>query len=264
MNKFYIQFVLFLLTISLFVNNKVLATEPTPRKATKRQLKKYCPTPEQIFLKNKNLLCTNPEETREAIKLMNEAARHLEYHATIKNDYKYMGAYPDYNLNFYEKEHKDHIKVGKFQYIVRDTNKYNETIDEFWDPDCINFLDYKNTKRKIVRVCNPNLVMIQQRYKTWCLDREKYFYALAAKFNVSENKTIIAMTSANINDHNPSKKKYKNTIIESANLFKTDIDSDDDIKNGKLEKAFVNVAGYLIEKKNGETYITYVESVSDI
>ncbi|CAD2105810.1 fam-a protein [Plasmodium vinckei] len=189
MNKFYIQFVLFLLIISLFVNNKVLATEPTPRKATKRQLKKYCPT--------------------EAIKLMNEAARHLEYHATIKNDYKYMGAYPDYNLNFYEKEHKDHIKVGKFQYIVRDTNKYNETIDEFWDPDCINFLDYKNTKRKIVRVYNPNLVMIQQRYKAWFLDREKYFYALAAKFNVSENKTIIAMTSANINDHNPSKKNIK-------------------------------------------------------
>lgn len=38
------------------------------------------------------------------------------------------------------------------------------------------------------------------------------------------------MTTPNINDHNPSKKIYKNKIIENANLFKTDIDSEEDIR----------------------------------
>lgn len=72
------------------------------------------------------------------------------------------------------------------------------------------------------------------------------------------------MTSANIIDHHPSKKEYKNTIIENANLFTTEVDSEDDIRKGKLKKLFVNIAGYLIEKKNTYVYVTYVESVSDI
>ncbi|SCL89836.1 hypothetical protein PCHDK_000519000, partial [Plasmodium chabaudi adami] len=65
----------------------------------------------------------------------------------------------------------------------------------------------------------------------------------------------------NIIDHHPSNKEYQNTIIENANLFKTDIDSDDDIKNGKLKKMFVNIAGYLIEKKDGHIDITYIKSI---
>lgn len=72
------------------------------------------------------------------------------------------------------------------------------------------------------------------------------------------------MTSADINDHNPSRKKYKNKIIKNANLFKTDIDSEEDIRKGKLKKIFVNIAGYLIEKKADNLDITYIESVSDI
>ncbi|CAD2102058.1 fam-a protein [Plasmodium vinckei] len=63
-----------------------------------------------------------------------------------------------------------------------------------------------------------------------------------------KNTTIIVMASADINDHNPSSKKFKNTIIENVNLFKADIDSEDDIRNGKLRKTFVNIAGYLIKK----------------
>ncbi|SCL86173.1 hypothetical protein PCHDS_000508400, partial [Plasmodium chabaudi adami] len=78
---------------------------------------------------------------------------------------------------------------------------------------------------------------------------------------ISENKTIIAMTSADIDDHNPYIKKYKNKIVKSANLFKTDIDSEDDIRRGELQKVFINLAGYLIEKKGENLEITYVESI---
>lgn len=71
------------------------------------------------------------------------------------------------------------------------------------------------------------------------------------------------MTSANINDHNPSKKEYKNIIIEKANSFTTDIDSEEDIRKGKLKKAYVNISGYLIEKFRKCVEVTYIESVSD-
>ncbi|SCM24186.1 hypothetical protein PCHAJ_000306000, partial [Plasmodium chabaudi chabaudi] len=78
---------------------------------------------------------------------------------------------------------------------------------------------------------------------------------------ISEDRTIIAMTSANIIDHNSSEKEYKNKIIKSANLFTTEVDSEDDIKNGKLKKTFLNIGGYLIEKKDKYVDITYIESI---
>ncbi|SCL97966.1 Acidic phosphoprotein precursor PCEMA1, putative, partial [Plasmodium chabaudi chabaudi] len=111
------------------------------------------------------------------------------------------------------------------------------------------------------RVYNPNLVIIQQRYKKKCGSSQKYFYALVKKTQISEGTTVIVMTSANINDHNPSKKEYKNTIVESANLFTTDINSEEDIRQGKLKKAFVNLAGYQIQKRGDRADVTYIESI---
>ncbi|SCL93497.1 Acidic phosphoprotein precursor PCEMA1, putative, partial [Plasmodium chabaudi adami] len=116
---------------------------------------------------------------------------------------------------------------------------------------------------KITRVYNPNLVIIQQRYKDSVFGRRKYFYALAKKAQISKDKTIIVMTSANIIDHHPSDKEYKNKIIESANLFTTEINSEEDIRKGKLNKAFLNIGGYLIEKKDKYVNVTYIESIDE-
>ncbi|CAD2084357.1 fam-a protein, fragment [Plasmodium vinckei brucechwatti] len=76
-----------------------------------------------------------------------------------------------------------------------------------------------------------------------------------------EERNIIVIASANINDGYPSNKEYKNTIVESANSFKTDIDSEDDIRNGQLEKKILNIAGYLIEKFRKCVEVTYIEVI---
>ncbi|SCL88279.1 Acidic phosphoprotein precursor PCEMA1, putative, partial [Plasmodium chabaudi adami] len=217
----------------------------------------------EIYEKNKHLLCTNPEEIKNAEELMNEAVTHLERHATSKDGYKYVTDHFLKNIFYYKKGDQDHPTVEKAIYVKRDANKYNKTINKYWDPDIINVFDNKSVKKKITRVYNPNLVMIQRRYKKGLFGSYKYFYALAKKTQISEDKTIIVMTSANINDHHPSKTEYKNTIIENANLFKTDIDSEDDIRKGELEKKFLNIAGYLIEKKEKCIHITYIKSIDE-
>ncbi|SCL94400.1 fam-a protein [Plasmodium chabaudi adami] len=216
---------------------------------------------DEIYEKTKHLLCTNPEETIKASKLMNEAIEHLEYHATDIDNYETWIANNCKYMFFYKKKHKGHTNVEKIQYTVYGSNKYNEVINKLWNPDQAQFLNTISVKRKIVRVYNPNLVIIQQRYKKDSMEREEYFYALVKKAQISKDTTIIVMTSANINDHNPSGKKYKNTIIENANLFTTDIDSEDDIRSGKLKKTFVNIAGSLIQNKSGHVNVTYVESI---
>ncbi|CAD2112590.1 fam-a protein [Plasmodium vinckei petteri] len=260
MNKFYIIIVLFLLSIFIYVNNKTLATAPAPGTATKNKPEKTCSTPEEIYAKNKNLLCTNPKEIANAEKFMNEAVEHLQYLATINDGYKYDSKNYLKDIIFCKKEHEGQ-EIVRGRYVKKCSNKYNQVINKLWNPDIINVFDNKSAKRKIVRVYNPNLVMIQQRYKDSIFAHWKYFYALAAKVEISKDATIIVMASANINDGHPSKEKFINKIIENANSFKTQINSEDDIRSGQLEKMFLNIGGYFIKKMTFLVSITYIKSM---
>ncbi|VTZ75050.1 fam-a protein [Plasmodium yoelii] len=264
MNKFYIKIVFFLLTTPLCVNNKTIVIELSLKKDTKPKSTNLYPTndsSEEVYEKNIHLLCNDPKETKNACNVMKEALIQLEYHTTNIVDYGlYKIYYTDY-VRFDNVKYQYNTNVEKKQYIVDNPDMYNKIINKYWDPDSDHFLYIGSVKRKIARVYTPNLVIIQQRSRKWPWSREKYFYALAAKFEISENKTIIVMTSANINDHNPSNEKYENEIVKSANLFKTDINSEDDIRKGYLKKTFVNIAGYIIEKKDKYLDVTHVESI---
>ncbi|CAD2085957.1 fam-a protein [Plasmodium vinckei lentum] len=259
MNKFYIQIVFFLLNTFVYVNNKAFAAELAPEIATTSERPCRCVTAKEIYERNKDLLCTNPKETKEAEELMNEAVKQLEIHATDMSNYKIYVACVNPDAILYKKQLENKTDVEKVEYSVYGSYKYNKIINEIWNPDHTNFLNPGDVK--ITRVYNPNLVMIQQRYKKKSGSSQKYFYALATKAQISENTTIIAYTSADINDHHPSKKKYENKIIQKANSFKTDINSEEDIKNGKLRKTFVNLAGYHIQKRGSCVDITYIESI---
>ncbi|CAD2097527.1 fam-a protein [Plasmodium vinckei] len=289
MNKFYIQIVLLLLIIFVYVNNITLASEPTPQKVPPKVPQKApqkvpqkapqkvpqkasnkaatseptdrCLTSEEIYEKNKDLLCTDPEEIKNAEELMSEAVKQLEIHATDIQSYKFCGTPMFSSRSLYKKKIGNNTEIEKIEYPVTGSNDHNEVINELWDPDHAN--PFNTGDVKIVRVYNPNLVMIQQRYKKKSGSVHKYFYAFATKAQISEDTTVIAYASADINDHNPSMKKYENKIIEKANSFKTDIDSEEDIRKGKLKKAFVNLAGYYIRKYGKYTNITYIESMDE-
>ncbi|VTZ78714.1 fam-a protein [Plasmodium yoelii] len=288
MNKFYIQILFFLLIISLYGNNKALATEVAPKtgakpksirytkpksirytkpkskKHEKPKSKKSYPAndnTEEIYEQNKHLLHPDIMEHINARNFMRDALVQLEYHANSRAYYKLFCRNYDYHMLFYKKKFRGHTKIQKVEYIIDDPNQYNEIINEVWDPNSDNYFYAGSVKRKIVRVYNRNLVMIQQRCKQWSWSREKYFYAIAAKYKISENKTIFVMASANIIDHNRKNNKYfENEIVESANIFQAEIDSEDDIRNGELKKMFVNLSGYIFEKRKNHIYITYVDS----
>ncbi|CAD2092377.1 fam-a protein [Plasmodium vinckei lentum] len=286
MSKFYIQIVLFLLSISVCLNNTTLAADPSPKeaspkvlnkspnevpnKATKSKSENSYPTPEEIFEKYKKLLCTNPEETKQAVELMNEAVTHLVYHAMNKDGSEPSKSDTGSSSLSHKKKDENTPKILKANRRIYNFGLYNEIVNMIWNPENINFFINESaicrkgkTTRKIVRVYDPNLIMIQQRYKKGSESNQKYFYALVKKAQLSEDKTIIVMVSANINDQYPSNKEYKNPIIKNANLFKTNIESEEDIKQGKLKEVFVNIAGYLIENIKNHIHITYIESINE-
>ncbi|CAD2088728.1 fam-a protein [Plasmodium vinckei lentum] len=260
MNKFYIQIALFLLSIFACANNEALAAEPAPGEDTKHQLRSRYATSEEIYEKNKHLLsdqsCNNKKK---AIELMDEVVKHLEYHATSKDGYEvYIQNHGD-GISFYKKKFDDKTDILKINLNIYASSQYNDITNRLWDPNGPNFFNKGDVK--IVHVYNPNLVIIQQRYKKNSEGHQKYFYALVGKAEISEGKTIIAMTSANINDQNYPTRGNKNPIIKKADSFHPRVTSEDDIKNGELGKVFVNLAGYLIEKKGDDLEIIYIESI---
>ncbi|CAD2090651.1 fam-a protein [Plasmodium vinckei brucechwatti] len=259
MNKFYIQAVLFLLSVFVYASNEILAIDPAPEKKTTSKSKSRYPTSEEIYEKNKHVLCKCSTQARNAAKLMDEAAKHLEHHATDIDNYESCKAGPNVREFLYKKKHKGHTVIEKIQYTISDSNKYNETINKLWNSGTPNTFDKGSVK--IVHMYNPNLVIIQQRYEKDSKGHQKYFYALAANVEISKDKTIIAMTSLGIKDRNDFRREYENPIMENVSSFYAYITPEDDIKNRELEKVLVNLAGYFIEKKGKNIEVTYIESI---
>ncbi|VTZ67880.1 fam-a protein [Plasmodium chabaudi chabaudi] len=261
MNTFYIQISLFLLCISLYLNNKTLATDRAPGKDATPELTDHCLISEEIYEKNKHLLCTNPEEIVEASELMKEAVAQFNYFTTSKDNYKFCGSCYLCHPFFCEKKHQDYTYVKKNEYTIDDPDMYNEIIKMLWDPEYANLINKGSIIRKITRVYNKNLVMIQQRYKDSSSDNWKYFYALATIADV--RKPFLFYFVINRISHIVTRNLFKYTFIDFAGIRRHNY-SENDIRKGKLKKTFVNIAGYHVEKKNNYVNFTYIDSVSDI
>ncbi|SCL83909.1 Acidic phosphoprotein precursor PCEMA1, putative, partial [Plasmodium chabaudi adami] len=79
----------------------------------------------------------------------------------------------------------------------------------------------------IVHAYNPNLLTICQLCEKNRGDPWKYFYALVKKAQISKDKTIIAMTSVDVDDQNPSRKEHKNSILKKTDSLRASIEYKD-------------------------------------
>ncbi|VTZ66915.1 fam-a protein [Plasmodium chabaudi chabaudi] len=216
---------------------------------------------DKIYKKIKNLLCTNPAETKKAIEVMDEAVQFLKYYATTKAGYKYHSTSND-GVDVYYRNNGNNAYVEKCKIKISNSNRYDDIIYMLWDPNGPRKFDPNFINGKAVRSYNRNLFMVLKLYKNATLSSERYFYALAKKVHISEDTTIIVMSSGNINDHNSFNiKTFKNKIVESMNSFKTSVDLDDDIKNRYYKKTFAHLSGYLIKKKDDHVDVTFVNSM---
>ncbi|CAD2109206.1 fam-a protein [Plasmodium vinckei] len=256
MNKFYIQTVLFLLSIFAYANNEILATEPASEEDTKSSC--YAATPEEVYEKNKHLLCRCHNHAP-AIELMNEAVKQLEYHATSKDGYEVYLQNPNDSISYYIKKFDDQTDILKVNLNIYASSQYDYIINRLWDPNIPNM--FNKSSGEILHLYNPNLVLTSQIFKKNSKRHWKYFYALVSKAEISQDKTIIAMTSININDGNNSNGEYKNPILKKANSFKAPI-KHKRMVGEEYKKIYVNLAGYLIEKKGDDLEITYIESMN--
>ncbi|SCL88864.1 fam-a protein [Plasmodium chabaudi chabaudi] len=279
MNKGYIKVVLALLGVAVYMQNMAFASDSTssenssneeseqlltadseevhPKLSTdpEEYEQRLHPNPEE----NEHLLCTDPEETKQAENVMAEALVHLQDHAKHTDDYYLYSKVDDRAIIHFK--NFNGTDIGKLELTILNPNCYDDIINMIWDPSGAKYFDDSFIKGSIFRIYNKNLGIIEQRHSTgfrW----DGHYNALAGKAQLSEDTTAIALVSSNINDHDrKNSKNYINPIVESANSFTPEIDSEEDIKKGKLSKTYINLVGFIIKKEPDCVKITYLISI---
>ncbi|CAD2105382.1 hypothetical protein YYG_02106 [Plasmodium vinckei petteri] len=265
MNKIYMKTVFSLLTLFTYMSNKALGSEPISSEFILANAIKHRGVydPNEIYEQNKDLVCTNHEEQQQAAKIMDDALDKFYYYA--KNG-SLFDLYKEYNrdANSHFNNNIDSADIGKFYIKIRYPHTYDEIINILWDPNGAKKYNPDFVSGKVARAYNPNLLMIHQRHKSGFMLPHKYLYALAAKYKLSETRTIIVMSSVNVNDHNIyNRKRYVNAIVKSVNSFETNIDSEEDIRYEELNKMFVHLSGYAITKYKDHVEIIHIDSIND-
>ncbi|CAD2092360.1 fam-a protein [Plasmodium vinckei lentum] len=293
-NKGYSNIIFFLLIALIYVSNKVFASEyiianTIPRNTVRRRNTSNSDSLRKTALLNATLakesadnienrsilannrsnetheqtdpiICTNPEEIRKTTEIINDAVSILRYHATSEENYQLQYVY-DKDALIYFKKHGN-TDIEKLNIKIRNPNKYNDIVNYLWDPyGTKHFHDYF-ISGKVVRIYNPNLLMIQQQSIDPTQPTHECVYSLASKIDVSEDTTIIVLASANMIDNNSSNKKtYKNKDLERKTSSNTSSSSESDIQ--EEPKRTFNLSGFFIRKEKNYINITYVNAMDD-
>ncbi|CAD2096069.1 fam-a protein [Plasmodium vinckei] len=247
MNKGYIKVVLALLSVTGYMQNLAFASEQDPSTNSSNG------TSTQV-------LSANPEEAKQAAAIMADVLNIAKKHSKQTKEYTVYDKIDDVTL--YLKEVNDD-EIGLIEFTIPNPDSYANVVDLIWNPNGAVHVDEKFIEGSTPQTYNENLVIIQQRYKSVLGNSQRYYHALAGKFELSENETAIVMASSNMNDHDGyyTNSKYVNPIVESINSFCPDINSQEDIRKGKLYKMYINLMAFFIKKEPKGVKITHLSSV---
>ncbi|KEG00596.1 fam-a protein [Plasmodium vinckei vinckei] len=206
-----------------------------------------------------SLLCEDHEEIEKAKKNVNEAVILLQKLAASTNGYTIdIQQNPDaikYSKKF------GNIDIGKLNVKIPFTDNYNDIINMLWNPNGIQKFDGSLIHRKVVRVYNPNLIIMEQSRISRTQSSPQKRYALAARVKVSDDATVILCPSTTMNHLNDSDEEINmKEMLNNAKPIETDIDAEE-----ALMKLGNNISGFIIKKDDDEDEVdvTYINSIYD-
>ncbi|CAD2111622.1 fam-a protein [Plasmodium vinckei] len=246
MNKGYIKIALALLSVASYMQNIAFARNTISNNKP--------PSNENIPLP------ASPEEAKQAADIMVDALAIAQKHAQNSEDYKLYSKEDNGAILYFKKINE--TEMGKLDLIIQNPDSYADVVSMIWDPNGAKNFDNTFIEGSVPQVYNENLVIIQQRYKSAIGSWQRYYHAIANKVELSKDETAILLVSSDMNDHDGyCDKKYVNPIVSSANSFKPDINSQEDIRKGGLSKMYVNLVAFFIKKEEDSVKVTYVSSV---
>ncbi|CAD2105407.1 fam-a protein [Plasmodium vinckei petteri] len=205
----------------------------------------------------KRQLALKSKEAKFAEYIMDEALDIAKEHAIYTYDYNLYSDKNGVSLHFKRVYDTD---IGRIEFTIPNPNSYNGVINMLWDPNGEKNFNMTFIGGSISRMYNKNLVIVQHRYKGIAWNR--YYHAIANKVELSRDETAIVLVSSDMNDHSAlTYKNYINSIVESANTFTPDIDSEEDIRSAKLNKFYINLIAFFIKREANGVKIIHLSSI---
>ncbi|CAD2099691.1 fam-a protein [Plasmodium vinckei lentum] len=244
MNKGYIKIALALLSVVGYMQNIAFAINSISNTNSSNE-------------KAKQQLPINHEEAKQATDIMTDVLNLARKHIEHTDDYMPFPIKDEEEILYFKKVNNTYI--GMIELTIPNPDSYDGIINMLWDSNGEKNFDYAFIKGNISKIYDKNLVIRQQRYKGFIWN--KYYNALANKVELSKDETAIVLASSDMNDHNRwHYKEYVNPIVESANSFKPDIDSEEIVRNGITIRMYVNLVAFFIKKEADCVKITHVAS----
>ncbi|SCM04289.1 fam-a protein [Plasmodium chabaudi adami] len=206
-----------------------------------------------------SLLCEDPEEIEKAKKNAIKAVILLQKLAASTNGYA-IDIQQKHNAIIYSKKFGN-IDIGKLNVKIPFSDDYNDIINILWNPNGIQKFDGSLIHRKIVRVYNYNLVMMEQSNMSHTQSPPQKRYALAARVKLSNDLTVILCPSTTLNYLNNSDEEVNmKDMLENTRPIETGIDAEE-----ALTKLGNNLSGVIIRKDDDEDEVdvTYINSIYD-
>ncbi|ETB59998.1 hypothetical protein YYC_02391 [Plasmodium yoelii 17X] len=246
MNKIYIKIALALLSVAGYMQNIAFASEYAPSVNSSTEVKEY------IFIE--------PDEAEQAEYIMDEALDLVQQHAKHTDDYELYYKEDEGAIIYFKSVNG--TEIGKLELTIPNPDSYSDIVNMLWDPNGAKNFDNSFVNGKFSRIYNKNLVIRQQRYEGLVKLWHVYYYALASKYELSEDTTVIVLASSNVNDgDNRTFETYVNPIVKSARSFNPEVHSEEDIKIGRLYKTYINLVGFIIKKEDDCVKITNISSI---
>ncbi|CAD2109210.1 fam-a protein [Plasmodium vinckei] len=244
----------------------------TPNKAKQQVLSTPNKAKQQVFstpivFKQKERF--NPIEYKHQLSLKAKEGKHAEYimAEALNIAKKHVEHTDDYKLYYNKNGATLHFKnfndteIGKLEFTIPNADNYADIVKMLWDPNAEKKFNDKFIRGSIARSYNDNLAIVQHRYKSYVWN--KFYHAIANKVELSKDETAIVLTSSDMDDYcNSSLKNYVNPIVQSANSFKPDIDSEEDIRRARLTKFYINLMAIFIKKEADGVKITNICSIN--
>ncbi|SCM08129.1 fam-a protein [Plasmodium chabaudi chabaudi] len=249
MNKGYIKIALALLSVTYYMQNVAFA------------FSFFSSTTKPIFdAESVNKFPIHPREAKHAIDVVTEALYHARIHAKHTDDYEPYSIDGEEPILYFKRVND--TDIGKLEFTIPNADNYDDVVNMIWDLNGQKKFNNLFIRGTLSRIYDPNLLILQHRYKSPFIDWNVYYYALANKVELSNDETAILLISSDMNDqYGEPFIKYFNPIVESAKTFKPDVNSEKDIRTGRAFKVFVNLAAFFIKKEADGVKVTHISSL---
>ncbi|CAD2108008.1 hypothetical protein YYG_01152 [Plasmodium vinckei petteri] len=255
MNKTYIKVSLALLSIAVYMQNVILASETVAYNCTKNGTLRYRPT--SIYDQYRDEGCSDIDEALEVTKYAHQARDLLiKLSEASVHDYS---TYSTENGNKIYNKKVGNMDIGRLDFTIPSSSKYPTVFRQYWDFRYEKNPDEKIINGKVARVYCKNTALFEKHNPdpNYTLLTKKY--TLGSRIYRPNITVIVTPSRILIYNGEINQKTELKEVYENQKSIELDIDPEE-----ALNKLGDNLSGFVIKKgDDDQVHVTYINAIYD-